>query len=522
MAEDRKWLDPDRLDALLVDLDGVITDTAAVHASAWKALFDEYLRSHAERHGIPFKPFDAKYDYLHFVDGKPRYDGVRSFLTSRGITLQEGNPDDLAESETVCGLGNRKNTHFRRLLARLGVHVWDTSVDLINTARARGLKVAVVSSSKNCAMVLATAGLNDIFDARVDGAERERLKLAGKPAPDTFLEAARRLDVRPERAAVIEDALVGVQAGRNAGFGLVIGVDRGEQPDVFKEHGADLVVNDLGELAIGAGPKVHRKIPLALQSMDDITRRIDGRRVAVFLDYDGTLTPIVARPDLAILSESMRETLDALADQCVVVVVSGRRRDNVTKLVNLPRLIYVGSHGFDIAGPGGLDTWNREAEPFVPIIAEAEQEIRGKIGQIDGALVEGKIYAVAVHYRLVAEHDVPFIEAAVDEVVARHPKLRKTGGKKVFEVRPRMDWDKGKAVLWLLDALDLGGPDVTPFYLGDDLTDEDAFTALKGRGIGILVSDRLLPTAADYRLRDPDEVRAFLEALSEVLKVRQR
>lgn len=515
-AEDRKWLDPDQLDALLVDLDGVITDTAAVHASAWKTLFDEYLRTHAERQGIPFKAFDGKLDYLHFVDGKPRYDGVRSFLASRGISLSDGSPDDPADSETVCGLGNRKNVHFHRLLESHGVRVWDSSVALIKTARDRGLKVAVVSSSKNCAMVLAAAGIAELFDARIDGVERERLKLPGKPAPDMFLEAARRLGVAPERAVVIEDALAGVEAGRNGGFGLVIGVDRGEQPDVFKEHGADLVVDDLEALAIGAAPQLHNELPVALQSMAEIAGRIAGRRIALFLDYDGTLTPIVARPELAVLSEPMRDTLAALAERCVVAVVSGRSRDDVAALVKLPNIIYAGSHGFDIAGPGGLDMRHKEGEQFVPAIAEAETALREKVGHIEGALVEGKTYAIAVHYRLVEEHQVPFIEGAVDEVLAGHPELRKTGGKKVFEVRPRMDWDKGKAVIWLLEALDLGGPEVTPFYLGDDLTDEDAFAALKGRGIGVLVSDKPLPTAADYRLRDPDEVHSFLKDLCEI------
>ncbi len=517
MAEARKWLDPERLDAVLFDLDGVITDTAAVHASSWKRLFDEYLEAHAEHNGQSFQPFDAKGDYLHFVDGKPRYDGVRSFLASRGITLPEGTPDDPPDSETVCGLGNRKNSLFRDQLARQGVHVWDSSVDLVDTAKAKGLKVAIVSSSKNCSMVLAAAGLSDLFPVQVDGAERERSGLAGKPAPDMFLEAARRLGVSPERAAVVEDALVGVDAGRNGGFGLVIGVDRGEQPDAFKEHGADLVIDDLGELTVGTGPQLHRHLPWAMESMDDIAGRIGDGSLAVFLDYDGTLTPIVARPELAILSPEMRATLTQLAEQCLVAIVSGRGRENVANLVELPGLVYAGSHGFDIAGPDGLVSHHQEGQRFVPMIAEAEQALRDKLGGIEGCLIEGKIYALAVHYRLVDEHLVPAIETAVDEVVAGLPELRKTGGKKVFEVRPRMDWDKGKAVLWLLDALGLDRPEVTPIYIGDDLTDEDAFAALKGRGIGLLVSDRPLPTAADYRLRDTEEVGTFLRALSEIL-----
>ncbi len=517
MAEGRKWLDPERLDAILFDLDGVITDTAAVHASSWKVLFDSYLEKHAAREGQAFVPFDAKGDYLHFVDGKPRYDGVRSFLASRGITLPEGELDDGPECETVYGLGNSKNGLFRKQLETDGLHVWDSSVDLIDTAKARGLKVAIVSSSKNCSMVLAAAGLATIFDAQVDGAERERTGLAGKPAPDMFLEAARRLGVAPERSVVVEDALVGVEAGRNGGFGLVVGVDRGDQADAFKEHGADLVIKDLGELSVGKGPQLHRNLPWAMESMEEIAARIGEGRPAVFLDYDGTLTPIVARPELAILSAEMRATLDRLSRLCMVAIVSGRGREDVAKLVDLPGLVYAGSHGFDIAGPGGLVTQHQEGQHFVPIIAEAERALQDKIGQIEGALVEGKTYAIAVHYRLVAEHEVPAMEAAVDAVVAQHPELRKTGGKKVFELRPRMDWDKGRAVLWLLDTLGLSGTEITPIYIGDDLTDEDAFAALKERGLSLLVSERPLPTAADYRLRDTDEVGGFLETLSRML-----
>ncbi len=522
MSEGRSRLDPKRLDAVLFDLDGVITDTAAVHASAWKVLFDDFLRARAEREGAPFQAFDAEGDYLHFVDGKPRYDGVRSFLASRGIQLPEGTPDDAPESETVCGLGNRKNALFRSQLERDGVDVWDSSVDLIDTVRAQGLKVAVVSSSKNCTMVLAAAGLSDIFDIQVDGNEREREGLAGKPAPDTFLEATRRLGVAPERAAVVEDALVGVEAGRSGGFGLVVGVDRGDQADAFMEHGADVVIKDLGELSVGTGPMLHRKLPWAMDSMEEITRCIGGGPLAVFLDYDGTLTPIVARPELAVLSAEMRTTLDRLSTQCLVAVVSGRGREDVAKLVGLPDLLYAGSHGFDIAGPGGLVSQHREGQHFVPIIAEAEAELRREIGKTEGALVEGKTYAIAVHYRLVAEHEVPAIEAIVDRVVASHPELRKTGGKKVFELRPRMDWDKGRAVLWLLDTLGLNGREATPIYIGDDLTDEDAFAALKGRGLSLLVSERPLPTAADYRLHDTDEVGAFLGALSKLLGERSQ
>jgi beta-phosphoglucomutase family hydrolase len=232
-------------DAVLFDLDGVVTQTANLHAIAWKQLFDDYLRQRAARQGHPFRPFDLSADYRRYVDGKPRYAGVKSFLQSRGIMLPEGEPSDDPAQETVCGLGNRKNSLFLELLKTQGVEVFDSTVALIRALRDRGLKTAIVSSSVNCAEVLQAADLADLFDTRVDGRDLTRLKFAGKPAPDTFLAAAARLRVAPVRAVVVEDAIAGVQAGRNGRFGLVIGVARHGGDAALRENGADIVVDDL-------------------------------------------------------------------------------------------------------------------------------------------------------------------------------------------------------------------------------------------------------------------------------------
>ncbi len=242
---------PGEYSAWLFDLDGVITDTASVHAAAWKRTFDRYLREVAEREGKPFEPFEINPDYFRYVDGKPRYDGVDSFLRSRGITLEWGDPDDPPGRETVCGLGNSKNAMFNEVLRFRGVQVFGSSVALIRGLRSMGRRVAVVTSSKNCDAVLEAAGIQDLFDARVDGNVSTEKKLAGKPAPETYEEAARMLEVPPERAVVIEDAISGVQAGRAGGFGLVIGVARGDDPEVLRESGADIVVRDLVELSLG-------------------------------------------------------------------------------------------------------------------------------------------------------------------------------------------------------------------------------------------------------------------------------
>ena len=259
-------------------------------------------------------------------------------------------------------------------------------------------------------------------------------------------------------------------------------------------------------------------LPSGLDSMEQIAGRLAGKRAAVFLDYDGTLTPIVSRPELAVLSEEMRATLERLAAVCTVAIVSGRDRLDVEGLVKVDGLVYAGSHGFDIVGPGGLNMQHEEGARYRPILEQAAGEIEQRVGGIEGVLIERKKYAVATHYRLVAEEHVPAIDDAVDEVAAAHPELRRTGGKKVYELRPKLEWHKGKAVEWLLQALDLDHPDVLPFYLGDDETDEDAFRALADRGIGVMVAEDPGATSAHYLLRDPGEAQAFLDRLIDTVE----
>ncbi len=239
---------PDIVTACLFDLDGVLTQTAKVHAAAWKQMFDEYLRGRAAERGEKFVPFDAGRDYDEYVDGKPRYDGVRSFLTSRGIELPQGTPADPPKAETIDGLGNRKNEIVLRMIHDDGVQPYDGSVRYVKAAREAGLRRAVVSSSTNCRDVLRAAGMLELFEEIIDGHVAEREHLNGKPAPDTYLAGARALGVGPERSVVYEDALAGVEAGRRGDFAFVVGVDRVGQADALKQHGASVVVRDLSEL----------------------------------------------------------------------------------------------------------------------------------------------------------------------------------------------------------------------------------------------------------------------------------
>jgi beta-phosphoglucomutase family hydrolase len=240
--------DAEKLDAVIFDLDGVVTNTAAVHARAWKRLFDDYLRQRADKAGETFKPFEIGSDYPRYVDGKRREDGVRSFLASRGIKLPDGDADDPPTAETVRGLGKLKDGYFLKDLETNGVEIYPSSVKLIEKLKANDVLVALVSASRNVKSVLAGAGLSDLFEVKVDGLVADEMKLPGKPQPDTFLEAAKRLGVEASQAAIVEDALSGVEAGRSGAFGLVIGVDRIGQGPALQEHGADVVVEDLGEL----------------------------------------------------------------------------------------------------------------------------------------------------------------------------------------------------------------------------------------------------------------------------------
>jgi trehalose-phosphatase len=514
-------IDRAQFDAVIFDLDGVVTRTEQVHAAAWKQLFDEFLERRSQRGGPAVDPFDIERDYRLYVDGKPRHDGIRSFLEARGIELPDGDPSDADDRETVCGLANRKNKAFLKQLKRDGVRVYESTVRLLDTLQARGFRVAIISASENAAAVLEAAGLLDRFETRVDGLETKRLKLDGKPAPDVFLEAARRLRVEPARTVVIEDAISGVQAGRAGRFGLVLGVDRAGQPDDLRANGADRVVSDLAEVDVTLQASTAQAntadLPSALDRIDEILEA-PRRRLALFLDYDGTLSPIVAQPEDAVLTDAMRAVIHRLAKMCTVAVISGRDLPDVRDRVAVKGIIYAGSHGFDIAGPGGLRRENEEAQGCLPALDQAEISLREQLDAIPGARVERKRFSIAVHYRNVPEDRVSEIGPIVERVHGRHADLRRAGGKKIFELQPKIDWHKGRAVLWLLETLRLNDADVLPVYLGDDLTDEDAFQALAQRGVTIVIRDEPRSTFARYALESTDETGSFLEQLASRLE----
>jgi len=501
-----------RLSAVLFDMDGVITDTATAHFAAWKRLFDEYLRTRAG--GDAFVPF-TEADYRRYVDGKPRYDGVESFLRSRDISLPHGDEDDDPGEETVCGLGNRKNRHFNAWLDENHIEPFPGTLALIDKLKASGVKVAVFSSSRNAEAVLRSANVLDLFDAKVDGRDMAERGLPGKPDPAILMQSLERLGARVEGTAVVEDASSGVEAGARGGFSPVIGIAREGHRDELIEAGADIVVTDLAELDFnpreGLTVKTLQRLPLARDREEELRQRLAGRRPVVFLDYDGTLTPIVEDPKQAIFSDGMKQAVRRLAGVLPTAVVSGRDLDDVRALVGLDELFYAGSHGFAMAGPGG---WREDVErgkEFLPDLDGVESALKEALRGIAGAFVERKSFSLAVHFRQVKEADVAGVEDAVREVMARFKRLHWSAGKKVFDIKPRADWHKGRALMALLAKRGLSEPDVVPIYLGDDTTDEDAFRAISGRGIGLVVRDENdRPTAADYGLLDTADVERFL------------
>lgn len=502
---------PDHFDAVLFDLDGVLTDSASLHANSWKQLFDRFLQ---RQDGERFRPFDVDSDYREFVDGKPRHDGIRSFLASRGISLPEGLSSDRPETESIYGLGRQKNDLFLKALEAEGIATFPAALDFLDAVREAGCRTALVSSSRNSRAIIDKVGLTDKFDAWLDGEDVLINGLNGKPAPDMFLGAARKMDVEPGRAVVVEDAISGVQAGVRGRFGLVIGVDRTHHPEALADAGAHLVVSRLSDVPV-ARHDAHAidDLPPAVRAIAGILSGSAANRLAICLDYDGTLTPIVDRPELALLSAKMRRTLDRLSGVATVAIISGRDLKDLRRLVSLDRLYYAGSHGFEIGGPSLSDAPAEHGTEYLPALDAAEKALKKRLAGIEGVLVERKHLSVAVHYRLVAEDDWPRVKTITDDVVQAHRGLRRTLGKMVYDLQPDIDWHKGKAVRALLAALDLDHDDVLAIYIGDDVTDEDAFLEMRDTGVGIVVKGAKRSTWASFSAADTGEVGDLLEAI---------
>jgi trehalose 6-phosphate phosphatase len=514
---DNNTTDKPRIEALIFDLDGVITQTRKTHKKAWRESFDKFFKEHEKEAGIHESMSED--DYQQYVDGKPRYDGVQSFLESRSIKLPLGNPDDEPGYATICALGNLKNKLFNELVEREGVEIYQDAVEKLREWKGLGIKTAIVSSSKNCLNIIRVAGIEDLFDTRVDGLVSAEIGLKGKPDPDIFVEAARRLKVRPENSVVFEDAESGVQAGQKGYFGLVVGVNRFSNADALLENGADIIVKNFSELDL-TDPDLKeeyfsRQGKPIFPGNKEIFEVLSEKKPAIFLDYDGTLTPIVPRPEDAVISEEMKSTLKKLAQTFTVAVVTGRDKEDVENLVGLDELVYAGSHGYIITGPDGLFMEHQDSKKIIPQLDKIEKELEQELEEkTRGTQLDRKRYAIGVHYRNARPEDETVVYEIVEKMISKYEGFKKGEGKKILEIKPDLDWHKGKAVEWILKALKLYEcNDIMPMYIGDDITDEDAFKSLKGKGIGVLVGGHGKHTDAEYALKNVFQVREFFERL---------
>jgi trehalose-phosphatase len=401
----------------------------------------------------------------------------------------------------------------------VGEHVpaFESTLALVRRLDELGVGTAVYSTSRDCETALDAAGLGGYFAERVDCRVSGQPGWPGKPDPAVLLETARRLGARPGRCVVVDDAGAGVAAGRAGGFGLVIGVDRtGDAAESLLDCGADVVIGDLAEVTVRAIDRRISVLPDALLSFGLVAGVVSARTPALFFDFDGTLSDIVADPAAATLVAGADTALKSLAELYPVAVLSGRDLADIRSRIGIPGLWYAGSHGFEIVAPDGTHHQNEVAADAVPVLAQAAGELCAELAGVNGVAVEHKRFAVAVHFRNAAPEAAATVTAAVHRAGSRHG-LKVTAGRKVVELRPNLDWDKGKTLEWIVDRVGGTGP-LLPIYIGDDLTDEDAFDSVLHDGIGIVVrhsEDGDRSTAARLSLAEPARVREFIERLVE-------
>jgi alpha,alpha-trehalase len=352
------------------------------------------------------------------------------------------------------------------------VPMFGATVELARKLRAIGVGAAAYSSSPQCQQALKSAGVDDLFGVCIDGIAGER-GTTEKPDPTVLLDAAHRLGVRPQRCVVVENSAVGAAAARNGGFALVIGIEGLCVADELTRSGADVVLAELAEVAARTGDRRVSELPNALTSYGQLVGITGARESMLFLDYDGTLSPIVSDPEAASLVDGAAEALEMVAGVCPVAILSGRDLADVRSRVGIPGIWYAGSHGFELTGPDGTYHCNEAAATFVPIFERVAAELHDVLAAIPGVRVEHKRFAVAVHYREVSPEFVGEIVSTTHKLGARDG-LRVTSGRMLVELRPDIDWDKGTTLAWIRDRID-PTDSLLPIYIGDDLTDEDAF-----------------------------------------------
>ncbi|TPG32701.1 trehalose-phosphatase [Mycolicibacterium hodleri] len=402
------------------------------------------------------------------------------------------------------------------------VPAFGPTVELARNLQGIGVAAAAYSSNPHCQQALKAAGIDDLFGVCIDGLAGER-GTAERPRPAVLLDATRRLGVRPQRCVVVEASDAGVAAGRTGGFALVIGIGGSDRAEDLTRHGADVVLADLAEVAVRAGDERVSELPNALESYGQLIGVTSARESMLFLDFDGTLSPIVSDPGSASLVDGAAEALELVAGVCPVAILSGRDLADVRERVGIPGIWYAGSHGFELTGPDGTHHQNDDAAAFVPVLESVAADLRRTLANVPGVRVEHKRFAVAVHYREVEPEHVAEIVSAAHGFGAPNG-LRVTGGRMVVELRPDIDWDKGTTLAWIRDRIDPSGARL-PIYIGDDLTDEDAFDAVRFDGVGIVVAhdeDGDRKTAAQFALGSPEQVREFMQRGSQWLAYKRQ
>lgn len=480
--------------AVILDLDGVLTDTRNLHYEAWKQTFDEYLRNYGQG------PFSQK-EYEQYVDGKPRSQGILDFLIFRGIPIT---------SSELQKLGKRKNDIYLYELDHQGVVVFSDALRALRRWKEKGIPLAVVSSSKNTSKILERLRIRNFFDVEMNAVIGEEMHLDGKPHADYFLEAAKRLNKNPDECIVIEDAVSGIQAGKEGKFGTVIGVARPGQTGSKElgQAGADFVVSTLEE--------IFDLKPNIIKNWRNFSQFIDGKEMALFLDFDGTLSEIVPDHKDAEMVEEIRPVLTRIAESIKVAIISGRDRKDVKTRVGIDGLFYAGCHGYDISGPGCFHFQIEEAEAAKEEMLEALKQIESHASNYPGLSVEPKKYFTAIHFRNVHPSLHQRLKNEINDLVKKFEKIEVRKGKMVVDLAPKLKWNKGEAVKKLCEVLDLDPGKTVAVYIGDDLTDEDVFCELHSWGVGIKVGvESMAGTCSDYSLRTPTEVGAFLNKIEQ-------
>ena len=505
--------------AYIFDLDGVLTQTQDLHARAWEKMFNEFLaqRRKSQKNDEDLASFRVPSDYRKYLDGKPRYDGVRSFLSSRKIQLPSGNESEGENYHTITGLGLTKDKYYQDLLKREGPGVIFDSLTFLHKLKEHSVPMAVVSSSKNCRMILEQTGMDGLFSSIIDPDLADAKKLRGKPEPDYFIEAAKVLRTAPENCIMVEDALSGIEAGKKGKFGRVVGIRvNGDKQgmDELKSAGADEVVSSLWDIEEAVDLL---KIPHALTSLDQILS--ESRNYFLFLDFDGTISAIAPEPSEAKPLEGITDIIRSLAFKMPVCIITGRDTEVIKGLINLPQVYYAACHGFEITGPGHYHYDLQEARAVIPELDRAQRELMREFEGEQGLIIERKKFGLAIHYRMVHDREkVPSLLARVENYSKSHRKLKAKPGEEVLELIPAIDWNKGRALQKLYEVLQISQDQIFPLYFGDGKTDEDAFAVIAEKGIPVLISPERRPTFARYYLEDPLQTKKFLELLDSKLE----